>query len=104
MDKELTPDEIIDALGGTSKVAELCDVTDSAVSQWRVNGIPKYQLRFLRVAKPDIFAAHGYRDTSPRRRSTDPKPEPGRAGRNPASRDNLMTAAADHAAVVEPKP
>ena len=104
MDKELTPDEVIDALGGTSKVAELCDVTDSAVSQWRVNGIPKYQLRFLRVAKPNVFAALGCRDTSPRRRSTDPLPEPGRAGRTPPSRDNVMTAAADCAAVVEPKP
>ena len=103
MDKQPTPDEIIDALGGTSTVAKMSDVTDSAVSQWRVNGIPKYQLRFLRVAKPDVFAALGCRDTSPRRRSTDPSPESGRAGRTPSSRDNVMTAATDRAAVVEPK-
>jgi len=40
----------------------------------------------------------------PLRRATDAEPEPGSAGRSPPSRDNLMTAAADHAAVVEPKP
>lgn len=51
--------EIIDALGGTTKVAKLCDVRPAAVSQWRTSkgGIPKPQLRFLRLAKPAIFKA-----------------------------------------------
>lgn len=47
--------KIIGALGGTSKVSELCEVTTGAVSQWRTNGIPRTQLKFLRAAKPKIF-------------------------------------------------
>ena len=49
--------EIIDAIGGTAKVAKLCDVTPGAVSQWRENGIPKMTLKFLRLAKPKAFTA-----------------------------------------------
>jgi len=104
MDKQPTPDEIIDALGGTSTVAKMSDVTDSAVSQWRVNGIPKPQLKFLRLANPAVFAALGVGDAVPRRRATDPAPAPGRAGRTPQSRDNLMTLAGAHPVVAEPKP
>jgi hypothetical protein len=55
MNKKLTPDEIIDALGGTSKTADLCEVTLSAVSQWRDEGIPKPRMMFLRLARPEIF-------------------------------------------------
>lgn len=91
MDKQPTPGEIIDALGGTSKVAEMSDVTDSAVSQWRVNGIPKHQLKFLRLKSPHVFAALQMSEMSARRRSADAQPAPGRAGRTPASRDRLMT-------------
>lgn len=46
---------IIDFLGGTNAVAELCEVTPQAVSQWREDGIPKARLMFLRLAKPEIF-------------------------------------------------
>lgn len=52
-----TPSEIIDALGGSSKVAELCEVTVGAVSQWRDDGIPKARLMFLKLARPDVFEA-----------------------------------------------
>lgn len=47
---------IIDALGGTSAVADKCEVTTGAVAQWRTNGIPKARLMFLRLAYPDKFA------------------------------------------------
>lgn len=47
--------KIIDALGGTNAVAELCEVTPQAVSQWREDGIPKARLMFLRVARPDVM-------------------------------------------------
>jgi len=43
-------------------------------------------------------------ESPPQRRATDAEPEPGRVGRTPPSRDNLMTAAAEGAAVMEPKP
>lgn len=48
---------VIEALGGTGAAAQLCDVTPGAVSQWRLNGIPKSQLRFLRLARPEVFVA-----------------------------------------------
>lgn len=52
---DMTPTEIIDALGGTTHVAKLCEVTEGAVSQWRRNGIPNARLMYLRLARPDVF-------------------------------------------------
>lgn len=51
----LTDTEIIERLGGTTKTAVLCEVTAQAVSQWRLNGIPKAQRKFLRAVRPDVF-------------------------------------------------
>jgi predicted transcriptional regulator len=48
--------EVIGKLGGNAKTAELCEVTPSAVSQWVHNGIPRTQLKFIRLARPEIFA------------------------------------------------
>lgn len=48
---------LIDALGGTGSVAALCDVSSQAVSKWKRLGIPRAQLKFLRLARPEIFAA-----------------------------------------------
>jgi DNA-binding transcriptional regulator YdaS (Cro superfamily) len=39
--------EIIDILGGTTKVAKMCGISPSAVSQWRVAGVPQEKLIFL---------------------------------------------------------
>lgn len=50
-----TDTEIIERLGGTTKTAVLCEVTAQAVSQWRVNGIPRAQRKFLRAVRPDVF-------------------------------------------------
>ncbi len=55
MDQHITDAQIIDALGGTSEVARLCEVTPGAVSQWRTEGIPKPRLMFLRLARPKVF-------------------------------------------------
>jgi len=49
--------DLIDALGGTSEVARLCDLTTGAVSQWRTNGIPRAWKKYLQLAKPSIFEA-----------------------------------------------
>lgn len=47
--------KIIDALGGTSEVARLCDVRMPSVSGWRVRGIPKARMQFLwAVRKRDL--------------------------------------------------
>jgi len=51
----MSPSELIDRIGGTAKVATLCEVSMAAVSQWRDQGIPKSRLMFLRLARPDIF-------------------------------------------------
>jgi len=48
---------VIGLLGGTSKTAEMCDVTRGAVSQWRKTRIPKAQLKFICAARPDISKA-----------------------------------------------
>jgi hypothetical protein len=48
--------EIIDALGGTAEVARACEVTASAVSQWKEHGrIPHARLMYLRLLRPEVF-------------------------------------------------
>lgn len=48
--------KLIKALGGTGKVAELCDVSDCAVSQWKKREvIPNAQLKYLRLKRPKVF-------------------------------------------------
>ncbi|MDN2710644.1 hypothetical protein O0880_14560 [Janthinobacterium sp. SUN118] len=91
MTKELTPDEIIDALGGTSKTARLCGVKDPSVSEWRKEGIPPARLMFLRLARPKVFASletdcnaksdEALLARATTRRATDSVLSPGHAGR-----------------------
>lgn len=47
--------KIIDSLGGSSEVSRLCQVTVGAVSQWRIKGIPRARLQYLKVIRPDLF-------------------------------------------------
>ena len=47
--------QIIDALGGSGEVARLCEVSVSAVSQWRKDGIPRARLMYIQLAHPEIF-------------------------------------------------
>jgi hypothetical protein len=47
--------EAIEQLGGNAKVAEICEVSRAAVSQWRHNGIPKAQRKFLKAVRPEVF-------------------------------------------------
>lgn len=46
---------VIDRLGGTSAVARICECKPPSVHEWRINGIPKPRLQFLRVAYPEAF-------------------------------------------------
>lgn len=71
MTTEKSPDEIIDALGGTSEVARLCEIQPASVSEWRKLGIPKARLKFLKLARPAVFASLGLDAQAPRRRATD---------------------------------
>ncbi|WP_185734274.1 hypothetical protein [Burkholderia stagnalis] len=58
--------EIIDRLGGTGAVADLFEIEDAAVSQWRRNGIPKPRMQFISVTRPDVLVGLGSRDRSDR--------------------------------------
>lgn len=57
MDDPQHPDSaIIDALGGSGRVAELCRVTSQAVSYWRRYGIPQARRMYLQLLRPEVFA------------------------------------------------
>lgn len=47
MKLKLTEHALLQLLGGTNKVAKMCEVEPAAVSQWKKNGIPREQLLFL---------------------------------------------------------
>ena len=51
--------KIIDALGGTSAVAELCRCRPPSVSEWRRDGIPSARLMYLQAIRPDVFEKLG---------------------------------------------
>jgi len=48
---------LIDRLGGSGAVADLCKVSSQAVSQWRRSGIPNARRMYLRVVRPEAFDA-----------------------------------------------
>jgi hypothetical protein len=50
-----TDSEIIDAFGGTAKVARLCDLSPPSVSVWRKAGIPKGWRAYFRLLNPKAF-------------------------------------------------
>jgi len=52
-----TDSQIIDELGGTSAVADLCQVSSPSVSEWRHSGIPRARRMYLQVLFPDVFKA-----------------------------------------------
>lgn len=56
MESNITPSALIDRLGGTTAVAKMCDLKPPSVSEWRKAGIPKPWLKFLRLARPDVFS------------------------------------------------
>ena len=93
MTNELTADEIIDALGGTSETARICQVKDPSVSEWRRNGIPRARLMFLKLARPEVFSTEGRLD-----------PESGHAGRQLPSSTNILDTVPEHSVVgVDPR-
>lgn len=59
MDTTIDASAIIEALGGTSAVAEMCDIEPPSVSEWKKrNYIPKARLMYLKLARPDVFKQH----------------------------------------------
>lgn len=47
--------DLIDKLGGTTEVARIFGIKPPSVSEWRVSGIPKARLMYLRLLRPDVF-------------------------------------------------
>lgn len=47
--------EIINALGGTSKVAKIFNITMPSVTGWKSKGIPLARLMYLEVKYPHLF-------------------------------------------------
>ena len=70
MKTKLTEHALLQLLGGTVKVAKMCEVEPAAVSQWKKNGIPREQLLFLAariekeshglVTRQDLFPNNWY--------------------------------------------
>jgi len=56
MDIKHPHSDLIDALGGTSAVAEIFDIKSPSVSDWRKTGIPPARLMFLKAIRPELFA------------------------------------------------
>jgi len=50
---------IIDKLGGTSEVARICAISQSAVSRWRWRGIPPARRMYLKLLEPEVFRGEG---------------------------------------------
>lgn len=51
----MDPNLIIDAFGGTTKVAKIFNIKPPSVSEWRDSGIPSSRLMCLRLMRPDVF-------------------------------------------------
>lgn len=70
MTVKLTENAMLDLLGGTAKVAKLCNVDNATVSTWRKRGIPHGHLLFLAariekeshslVTRQDLFPKNWY--------------------------------------------
>lgn len=56
--------ELINQMGGTIRVANLCSVSSQAVSKWRKTGIPKARMMYLGLVFPDLFNKHDLLSTT----------------------------------------
>lgn len=54
-EKQIEANRIIDAMDGTSSVAEIFSITTGAVSQWRDDGIPDARMFSIKLMRPDLF-------------------------------------------------
>lgn len=53
--KKHSDSTLIDDLGGTTKAAKFFDVKPPSISEWRINGIPRPRMMYLKLARPDLF-------------------------------------------------
>jgi DNA-binding transcriptional regulator YdaS (Cro superfamily) len=50
----MTSADAIELMGGTAEVARLCEVKQPSVSEWKLSGIPRARLQYLKVVRPDL--------------------------------------------------
>lgn len=55
MDEIKLANSMIDALGGTGKAAAIFNLTDAAISQWRVRGMPVTYVELTKYKRPKIY-------------------------------------------------
>lgn len=58
----MSDSDIIDKLGGTFRVAEICQVKPPSVSGWRNHGIPAARRQYLQLLRPDAFRGDAAND------------------------------------------
>ena len=73
MDQKTHANIVIDAIGGTSETARLCEIDPASVSEWRKKYIPKARLMFLKLARPEIFIGVLAESPSPNRKNNPKK-------------------------------
>ncbi|MYZ44190.1 hypothetical protein [Schauerella aestuarii] len=66
--------KLIDAMGGTTKVAIMCNLTNAAVSLWRRNRIPLGWYAFLAEKHPELFPVAASSEHVPGDTRTPPAP------------------------------
>jgi hypothetical protein len=54
IEKQKEANLVIDAMGGTSVVADIFSITTGAVSQWRTDGIPNSRLFSIKLLRKDL--------------------------------------------------
>lgn len=51
---------IIDAFGGTNRLARICNSTSASVANWRKTGIPAWRELYLRQLAPQLFSGKAH--------------------------------------------
>lgn len=54
---KLDPNIVIDRLGGVCAAARFFEIEPPSICDWRENGVPKARGMYLKLARPDVFAA-----------------------------------------------
>jgi len=47
--------KIIEALGGTAEVARMFEVRMPSVSEWKITGIPKARMQYIKAVHPEAL-------------------------------------------------
>ena len=54
--KQDTAELLIEEMGGTVKVAQICQITPASVSGWKKHGVPIGWQKYFSIAFPEVWA------------------------------------------------